>query len=169
MQPEFSRHIMFSLTGKKPEQLSIVGFVDGSKNESVPQVFIQGNLRTDGNERFRAVPLLSINSARLLGHEVPDALIVYSGEVFYKNGLLDEVRLFGFYIVKESDPAGGTHLRKWATPKEPTFSLVDGKGLELHASDKGRAHIAYSEEPGGPYIEWDLGIKVFRFIEPTHG
>jgi hypothetical protein len=153
--PPSPTHSMFSLTGEKPEQLSPVGCVEGSKNNSGPFALTQGNQKIS-HERGRAVPGLFINSARLLGYEVPEGLIIYSGEMFYQAGRLEEVRLFGFYIVQESDTVGGMHLRRWATLEEPKFSLIPGRGIELHPSDKNRAYIAYSGEPSRPYIDWDL-------------
>lgn len=149
---------LFSSDEEKIEKKSLAGFFDGGKNEADPFALTRGTKKIS-NESARAIPGLFLNSARLLGYDVPESLVIYSGEMFYKAGHLEDVRIFGFYMVQEAAPSGGLHLRKWTTPEEPRFFLIPGHGIALHPSDKHRAYIAYSKESGGPYLDWHLDVN----------
>lgn len=152
---DFPPNTMLPFSSAEGRDFTVVGFVDGSRYES--EVLARGNISI-GDTRSRSIPRLFASAARLLGHDVPDGLILNRGEIFFRAGRLEEARLESYYVVKELDPKSSLHLRRWDTPTGPKFASSPEGVLELDASDKGRTYIMVSR--GGMSLNWNLSANV---------
>ena len=84
---------------------------------------------------------LLVQAAQALGHDVPDTLVVRAGQLFYREGHLDEVRLAGVLpgSPDTGNPPPGT---AWRTPTPPTLQEGPEGTVLLHPVDAVRPHYA---------------------------
>jgi len=61
-----------------------------------------------------------MQAAQALGHTVPEDLVVRAGQLFYRAGALEEVRLTGVLPGTRTD-AGDLPRTAWSTPTPPTL------------------------------------------------
>jgi hypothetical protein len=84
---------------------------------------------------------LVVEAARALGYQVPDRFLGYAGQMYYRNGRLEEVRLLGG-VLGEWDAERRTTLTYWSTPTLPTIVIgPDGKPY-LDPTDTDRSHLS---------------------------
>lgn len=81
-------NVMMSMTGASIRHVAVLGLVDGARPSS-RRVFTEGACWLS-KERERALPSVFIDSARMLGQDVPDEMIVTNAEIFYRQGRIDE-------------------------------------------------------------------------------
>lgn len=93
-----------------------------------------------------------INHALHLGYQIPKKLILHSGQMFWKDGKAEEVRLSGYIVLGEVDSEGKTEAVGWATPNPPKFTRGPQGELVLAPEDLGRTHMSalVAENEGAP-------------------
>ncbi len=84
---------------------------------------------------------LLVQAAQALGHDVPDTLEVRAGQLFYRDGHLDEVRLAGV-LPGRGDPASPALSTAWRTPIPPTLQEGPAGMVLLHPADAVRPYYA---------------------------
>ena len=120
----------------------IVGFMgtDPDDQSNTQRLIAVGSLTlpiesaTPSIERF-------VKAAALVGHLVPDKFLFASGQIFYKNQRIEEVRLRGISI--SDDTSGNEFGLSWETPTPPQFT-VEGQKITVSPEDVGRTHLTAS-------------------------
>jgi len=84
---------------------------------------------------------LLVQAAHALDHDVPDTLVVRAGQLFYRAGQLEEVRLAGV-LPGAPDAVSHRHNTAWRTPTPPTLQEGPDGTVFLHPTDAARPHYA---------------------------
>jgi DNA-binding XRE family transcriptional regulator len=84
---------------------------------------------------------LLLQAAHALGHTVPEHLVVRAGQLFYREGVLEEVRLAGVLPGTPTD-AGDLPRTAWSTPTPPTLQEGPDGTVLLRPADAARPHYA---------------------------
>lgn len=80
-------------------------------------------------------------AAQTLGHAVPETLYVDAGQLFYRDGRLEEVRLAGVCPAPALE-ARRWHETSWSTPTPPRLQTGPDTTLQLDPAEAGRPHLA---------------------------
>ncbi len=118
----------------------------------------------------RATLDMLLHAARAIGHDVPESLTVQAGQLFYRHGRLEEVRLAGV-VTRAPHAADDTTAPTWSTPTPPTMQEASEGTICLRPDDVGRRYLAVlvvpSETDPAHYVvacHWDLTGEVFAVV-----
>lgn len=84
---------------------------------------------------------MMLHAAHAMGYDVPDDVLVSAGQLFYRQGRLEEVHIAG---VRPDEPDVTSPLRAtpWSTPTPPRVQEGPDGNILLEPRDRSRAHLA---------------------------
>ncbi len=107
-----------------------------------------------------------LHAAHVMRYDIPDALDVRAGQLFFRHGVLTEVRLSGMYITSPADATPPSSV--WSTPTPPSVQEGTDGTLHVHLDDVDRKYLAVlvqvSETLPSPRVvvcRWELAGEMF--------
>jgi hypothetical protein len=149
------------------DYLPITGiYATPAKTGELPNITIAGTVTLPFPESLG----FYIDAAKEAGYAVPDKLSINAGQLFWKDGKIEEVRLSGGVAKGEPDTDGKDTIW-WNTPTPPRFIRGQQGELVLAPEDVGRTHMSVlfvkdSEATGGGILVITLDVtENYRIVQ----
>lgn len=107
----------------------------------------------------KVIKTLIVESAKAAGEYVPETFIFESGEVFYNEKGIQEVRLSGRFISR-TDVDGVVTFEKWISVQPPSLNISKDGHVALAAKDQGRPYIAAFSDSSYTHFSWNTKAQV---------
>lgn len=101
-------------------------------------------------ERANELMKCLVDEARRFGISLPERFCFNGGQVFYRNGRVEELRLAGSTITAGPDQAGRFTIQAWNGAESPRLTPDTEGFLTLDAADRGRTHLSLIVIPHPP-------------------
>lgn len=148
-----SSPVVESTLPKEPVVVRVV-LHDDTPGERVAYVAREGNYPVDRHEAISLKKVI-LESARYMGHDIPDMFTLKAAEVFYEELKLMKVRLAGEFVEGLTD-TGGVRYTSWQTPEKPRFTVSPDYKLCVAEEDQGKAYIAMLNFGEVVWFSWGL-------------
>jgi hypothetical protein len=129
------------------------------------RTYLRGDYILD-ERQSRQVENIFRDSASSAGYELPDNFLLQEGEIFYKDGKIDEIRLAG--TLSQLKGKRKKSQESWCfAGKEPGFELTSDFGLVQSPQDQHRTHVAVLRLGDFFILSWDVAANAVRHVSDS--